>query len=176
MTTKRVLLCLAVTAALTNAPLASADVTVWFNPASPTVAVGETVDVDLMASFDSPVIGWGMDMVIDAPLYADWIDTTIGGAWDATSTLDGDGLAGLRFPDGVSGDVLLATLTIQGLAVGETSLTLSSGPEEDEGFLLALGGLDTNVMFTSSSLVVVPEPGSIALMCTCALATVRRRR
>ena len=42
----------------------------------------------------------------------------------------------LRFNTGIAGEVLLATLTFQGLAEGQTLLTPGCGPEEDEGLML----------------------------------------
>lgn len=176
MTIQRVLSCLAAVAVLMSTSVASADVIVWFDPASATVEVGATVDVDIMADFEEPVVGWGIDLAIGEPSYADWIGTTIGTEWDATTTLDGDGLAGLRFPDGISGEVLLATVTFEGVAEGVTSLSLSSGPEEDEGFLLDTGVVAENVQFSPGSLTVVPEPGTIALLGLTSLAIHLRRR
>jgi len=163
MTIQRALICLTTLAVLVSTPVMSAEVTVWFAPASSTVVVGESVAIDIMANFEESAVAWGIDLALDEPAYADWIDTTIGLEWDATDTLDGDGLAGLRFPPGISGDVLLATLTFEGLVEGTTSLLLSSGPEEDEGFLLESGFLATDVQFTPGSLTVIPEPASVAL-------------
>jgi|GEM_PF-3806674 len=176
MTIKQTLTCTTALAALLSVPLASADVSVWLDPASPTVVVGETVDIDIMANFEAPVVAWGLDLAIGEPMYADWIGTSIGLEWDATDTLDEDGLAGLRFGDGVTGDVLLGTLTFEGLVEGMTSLTLSSGPEEDEGFLFETGELATNVQFTGADLTVIPEPGGLGLLILGALTAIKRRR
>ena len=176
MTIRRNLMCLAALAALTSVSVASADVMVWFDSASPTVNVGETVAVDIMASFETPVVGWGIDMAIGEPTYADWVGTAIGLDWNASDTLDHDGLAGLRFDTGLTGDVLLATVTFEGLAAGQTLLTLSGGDDEDEGFLLEAGGLATNVQFSPATLTVIPEPGGLALLAFGTVATLLRRR
>ncbi|MGD8454417.1 MAG: hypothetical protein PVJ57_21600 [Phycisphaerae bacterium] len=175
MTIRRTLVCLTMLAALGGAPLLAADITVWLNPASPSVAVGDTVDVDIMASFSESVVGWGIDLALDEPGYADWIDTVIGSAWDPSDTLDHDGLAGLRLPPGVGGDVLLATVTFAGIAPGTTTLTLSTGPEEDEGFLLEAGDWVTEAEFLPGTLTVVPEPTALTLLALAALTTLRRR-
>ena len=156
------LICLT-TIALLTAALASADVMVWLDPTNPTVNVGETVMVDIMADFEEPVMAWGLDLMIAEPMVAGLTQIAIGSEWDVTDTLDGDGLAGLRFPTGVGGQVLLATLTFEGLAIGETALDLSSGPEEDEGFLLESGYMATNVNFIGATLTVVPEPATLLL-------------
>jgi hypothetical protein len=174
MTSHKTLTSIAVLTALVLVPAATADMLVWLNPATPEVEVGQPVTVDLMASFDEPVMGWGLDLTIDEPTYASWSGTTLGGAWDPTTTIDGDGLAGLRFPDGISGETLLATLTFEGLAEGVTALTLGSGPEEDEGILLASGELATNVQFTGATLTVVPEPAAVLLLA--GLIVLPRRR
>jgi hypothetical protein len=174
MTARKTLTSFAALAALVLAPTASADILVWLNPATPEVEVGQPVTVDLMASFDEPVVGWGLDLTIDDPTYASWTSTTLGSAWNATTTIDGDGLAGLRFPDGIGGEVLLATLTFEGMAEGVTPLTLGSGPEEDEGILLASGALATNVQLAGATLTVVPEPTAVLLLL--GLAALTRRR
>ena len=157
-------------------PAASATMLVWLDPAAPTVAVGDTVTVDIKGTFDESVVTWGLDLTVGDPTYAAWINTAIGVDWDVTDTLDHDGLSGMRFATGVAGDVLLATLTFEGLAEGVTTLTLSSGPEEDEGILLEMGGLATNVQFAPATLTVVPEPGSLALLGFGALAALLRKR
>jgi hypothetical protein len=155
---------------------AAADVIVYFDPADSVLAIGDSVPVEIRAEFEEPVMSWGLDLTVEDSAYADWTDTVIGDAWDDPGdTLDHDGLAGLRFDTGIGGDVLLATVTFEGLLEGETVLTLSMGPEEDEGFVLEAGGLASNVQFVPGSLTVVPEPAGLTLLAIGAL-TIRLRR
>ena len=175
MTVSRSLVCTMMLAALATATAASGSVVVSFDPAADTVNVGEFVDVDVVATFDSSIVGWGLDLTIEEPAYAGLTDVEIGPAWDpATQTLDGDLLAGLVFPPGLTGEVLLATLTFEGLSLGTTDLTLSYG-DEDEGFQLEVGGLDTDVTFNGGSIEVVPEPATMALLLAAAAFGLRRR-
>ncbi|MGD8450503.1 MAG: PEP-CTERM sorting domain-containing protein [Phycisphaerae bacterium] len=176
MTIQKGLICIATLAVLACVSPASADIIVWLDPASSTVDVGGSVSVGLMAHFDEPVVAWGMDLVLDEPAFAAWTDTVIGDDWNPTATLDGDGLSGMRFPAGITGDVRLATVTFEGLVEGTTTLTLSSGPQEDEGFLLEAGSLETNVSFTPASLTVVPEPSALVALSASGLLLLRRRR
>ena len=176
MTTQRTLICLATLVLLASAPVVSADITVYFDPADSVVGLGQTVTVDIRADFDDPVVAWGLDLSIEQPEYAAWTNPVLGPDWNAPGeSLDDDWLVGLRFPSGNYGDVLLATVTFEGLAVGETLLSLSYGPEEDEGFLLEAGPLEGNVQFSPGSLTVVPEPGGLVLLALGAL-TIRLRR
>ena len=175
MTVSRSLTCTMLLAVLATATAASGSVVVSFDPAADTVNVGEFVDVDVVATFDASVVGWGLDLSIEEPAYAGLTNVEIGPAWDpATQTLDGDLLAGLVFPPGLTGEVLLATLTFEGLSLGTTDLTLSYG-DEDEGFQLEVGGLDTDVTFNGGSLTVTPEPASIVLLALGLGLTYRRR-
>ncbi len=177
MTLSRSLICTAMLAVLASATAASGGIVVSIEPDNPTVDLGEFVTVDIMATIDEPVVAWGLDLTIDVPAFAGWTATAIGLDWDVTGTLDGDGLAGLRFPTGIMGEVLLATLTFEGLSEGETLLSLSSGPEEDEGILLEFGDLAAGVQFTPATLTVTPEPTTLALLLVAsAMAMVRRRR
>jgi hypothetical protein len=176
MKLSRSLMCMAVLAALASAPAASGSIVVFFEPEDPTVEVGETVDVEIRATIDQSVVAWGLDLIIDKPLYAGWTSTVIGPLWDSTTTLDLDGLAGVRFPPGVTGDVLLATLTLEGLSEGETLLSLGVTPEEDEGLLWEVGGLATGVQFDSATLTVTPEPTTLALLMLSSCWGLRRRR
>ena len=153
---------------------ALADITVAFEPQNAVItSLGGTTDVQLWANFDDSIVGWGLDLDLDMPTVADWAIAALGPAWNETSTLDGDGLAGLAFPPGQTGDVLLATLTFTGMEIGTTDLTLGYDGE-DEGFLLELGGLDELVNYGSGSITVTPEPATIVLLALSALALRRR--
>ncbi len=155
-----------------------ADVQVTLDPVAPVVEVGQTVDVDIVATFSDPIVAWGLDVTLDDPGLGAWTDLTIGPAWDpAFGSLDGDGLSGMVFDTGLAGAVLLATLTFEaGMTPGTTDLAFSIGPEEDEGFLLESLVLDENVQFTPATLTVIPEPATLALLGFCATATLLRRR
>ena len=174
---KRTTLICGLTLMMLAAVPASANITVYMNPVDAVVNVGETTTVDIMATCDDPIMGWGIDMTIVNPGLLAWTNTALGASWDMPGgSLDGDGLNAIRFGSGVDGEVLLATLTFEGLAEGATSLTLSSGPEEDEGFLLEYGGIETNVTFVPAMLTVVPEPTTIAMLSLISLVALRRRR
>jgi hypothetical protein len=161
--------------ALSLATPALADVQVSLDPAAAVVEIGQTVDVDIVATFSDPVMAWGLDATLSDPSLGTWAGLTIDPLWDPSDSLDGDGLAGLVFPTGVSGEVLLATLTFEaGMTEGVTDVTLSYGPEEDEGFLLVSGVLDDVVTYVPGTIEVVPEPATLMLLLS-GIALVRRR-
>ncbi len=153
---------------------ARADTWVEWVPEHAVVAPGESVLVQLKATFSDPVIGWGVDLTLDDPGSVELSDIAIGVSWDEVNTIDGDGLAGLLFPTGVSGEVLLATLTFTGVNEGATELLLSYDGE-DEGFLLEAGLLDTNVTFSPGTITVIPEPLTGVLVCLFAVPLLMRR-
>ena len=154
---------------------AQATVNVWCEPANATVAVGETVTMEIWADFSIPVTGWGLDAFPALSEFAAITDVAIGSAWSGSDTLDGDGLAGLSFPNGNNGVTLLTSITIEGLLEGYTPLTLDYSPAEDEGFLTESGTLDQNVSFSPTAIQVVPEPASVSLMLLSVLLLHHRR-
>ena len=156
---------------------AMANVEVSFDLPDSVVEVGQTVDIDIVATFSAPVVGWGLDVTLSDPGLGDWTDLTIGPLWDSSGSIDGDGLAGLVFPTGYTGEVLLATLTYEaGWTLGTTDITLSYGPEEDEGFLLESGPLDPVVTFNPGTIEVTPEPATLPLLVAALAFGLRRRR
>lgn len=89
---------------------------------------------------------------------------------------DGDGLAGAVFPAGLTGDLLLATLTFQAIGAGATEVGASATPGDlTEGFPLDPSGFDADVSFTSAR-VEVPEPGLPVILALAALTQLLRRR
>jgi hypothetical protein len=158
---------------------AHASVIVTVTPAAPSVSVGGSVVVDLVAQFAAPdlVLAWGLDLTLDAPLVAPSSAPVLGPTWLAFATPDGDGLGGVALA-GVTGSQLLASLTLEGLAPGVVSLGLAiTSRDRTEGFALDPTGFAANVVFQGATLEVVPEPRAFALLAGAAtLAAVPRRR
>lgn len=130
------------------------------------LAPGETVDLQVRGDLGQAIVGFGFDLEGDSLLLARDA-TAIGPDWFAVSALDGDDLAGLAAPPGVSGvDVLLATLTLRALVGGTTLLSLGiSADDPSEGFALqAIGAFDGVVFPDPLGVRVVPEPSTGALL------------
>lgn len=140
-------------------------VVVRFDPPLMTVQVGDPVVIDLVADLTTPVVGWGLDLLMDpvGPLGAS-LPPVIGASWIPAPAVDGDGLAGLAFPNSVSGlNVRLATLafTARDLGVVNLSALFTSG-DLTEGFALDPTGFAT-VRFESATITIIPEPSTFAL-------------
>jgi len=135
-------------------------------PASP-VAVGALFDVEIRADLSDPVLAWGLDLGVDPAVIQVQGTPAIGPDWPVSvATQDGDGLAGAVLPpSGLSGtDVLLATLTFEALAQGNSPLLLSiTAADLTEGFALDPFGFDA-VDFVNGSVTVVPEPAAGMLL------------
>jgi len=148
----------------------------YFNPAVKVANVGDIFTIDIVADMTNPIVGWGLDLTVTDPMYANRTatDPVIGPDWDPAFAPDLDGLAGLAFPVGVSGPgILLATVEFQALALGTTNLVLSVTPGDlTEGFALYPSGFD-NYEFSLGTINVVPEPAALALL---ALGALIRRR
>lgn len=153
--------------------------TLGFDPAAPTVAAGSNFTLNLSADFGTDsILGWDLSLDIGDPTQVAFVEAAIGPAWDSVLSLDasGIGLAGLAFPDpvsqvpGVSGDVLLATLTFRCLGEG-TSEIFTALADPDQGFLVwdptALDGVVTRDFVGATATVTqvpVPEPGTLLLL------------
>jgi len=172
----KVACCLALLAGLMVAP-AMANVIVSTNPLVKTVDINDgPFTIDIVANMTQPIVGWGLDLVSEVPGIATRTATApvIGPSWDPAFAPDGDGLAGLNFPNGVSGNnVVLATVEFVPVGVGITMLHGAITPGDlTEGFALYPTGFDT-VDFWCGYIVVTPEPASLALLSV--LAFLRRR-
>jgi hypothetical protein len=177
MTFTRVALC-GCAALLAFAPSAQATVIIRAVPSAAAVAAGDTLTVELRAATDQPLFGFGLDLLFDAGVLAPTAAPVIAAPWDALNAPDGDGLAGVVFPSGISGpDLLLATLTLLALAPGATTiLPAVTGGDLTEGFPLDPSGFASDVSFVGAEVQVVPEPSSAALFgfALAALAIARR--
>ncbi len=134
---------------------------VRFDTPERTVGLGEEFTIDILADILDPLVGWGLDLSFDSSVLALVDSPAIGPRWFLAPASDADGLAGLAFPDSVSGvGVLLASVTLSGMALGETDLTLSTTLGDlSEGFALDPTGF-AQPTFESSHVFVVPEPAT----------------
>ncbi len=132
---------------------------VRFDTPERTIGLGDVFTIDILADVGDPLVGWGVDLSFDPAILSRVDSPAIGPRWFPASAPDGDGLAGLAFPDSVSGaGVLLASVTFSGVTLGETDLTLSRTPGDlTEGFALDPVGFAEPV-FESAHVFVVPEP------------------
>jgi hypothetical protein len=135
-------------------------------PSAASVAAGDTLTVELRAATDQSVFGFGLDLSFDGGVLSLTAPPVIAAPWDGLNAPDGDGLAGLVFPNGISGpDLLLATLTFSALAPGFTTILpgVSAG-DLTEGFPLDPSGFASDVSFVGAQVEVVPEPSSALLL------------
>ncbi len=164
-------------AALTWSPRASALAILHVVPDRTTVVVGETLRVELRADLGAPVLGWGMDLGVDPAWLVPAAAPLIGADWLAVPAADGDGLAGLAFPSGVSGTgILLASVELEALLPGEVLLFADVSLEDpSEGFALDPTGFDDWTVGIAE-IQVVPEPGSGGLLAVGLTALLGGRR
>lgn len=169
--------------AVTWPAIATANTIVHFALADPDLGVGASTTLEIRADFDAPVLGFGIDLLLDASVLSVSAAPVIGPAWTAVFAPDGDGLAGLAPVSGVVGtDVLLASVLVT--RTGSAGTTVDGGVTADdltEGFPLLSGGFDT-ASFVPTAVAPVPEPtpGALAAVAAASLAmlagAVRRDR
>lgn len=153
------------------------DVTVRFDPPAQIVQVGDFFTVNLVADIDLPVVGWGLDVsAVTRDVISPSGPPALGPLWIPAYCPDGDGLAGLAFPDSIAGtDVLLATLTYHAEALGTADLFASLTPGDPwEGFALDPTGFAL-VGFEPAEITVIPEPAGMLLLSVGMLVVARRR-
>jgi len=152
--------------AVLSAVPAHGTVIVTLLPAATSVAVGDGVQLDVVAQFgaEDSVLAWGLDLLLDPALLAVSGTPALGPSWIAFATPDGDGLGGVAL-SGLTGSHLLASLTLVGLAPGIVQLGLAVTPRDrTEGFALDPSGFASGVVFQGATLEVLPEPAAPALL------------
>lgn len=146
----------------------AAPVTVRFDPSNSVVSPTNIFTVNIVADIPDPILGWGLDLGFDQTVLS-LRSFNIGHSWFSATSLDGDNLAGLAFPNAVSGsNTILASLNFMALQQG-TSILFSSFTATDltEGFILETGGF-ADVAFVRGSVVIsdvttIPEPTTLLL-------------
>ncbi|MFH1108167.1 MAG: cohesin domain-containing protein [Planctomycetota bacterium] len=148
---------------------------VRFDTPERTVGLGDVFTIDILADVGDPLVGWGFDLSFDPSILSLVDSPAIGPRWIPASAPDGDGLAGLAFPDSVSGaGVRLASVTFSAVTLGETGLTMSTTAGDlTEGFALDPTGF-AQAVFESAHVFVVPEPAT-GLLCAIVLSIIGLR-
>ncbi len=189
MRRRRFASCLALVLGMGFCLTASADsIQISLIPSDAVVNPGDTIDIDIFATTDSTLIGFGFDLVASNELGFEGF--TVGPAFVSPLTLDGDGLAGLSFSGGIDGvNVLIGTAQYTALSIGQAVIDLATTPGDlTEGFaqagagffdvtsetllLSVVGVSDSNGGGDSS----VPEPATAILLATGLVTLVRSRR
>jgi hypothetical protein len=144
---------------------AQALTTVRFMLADPGVAPGDSTTLEIRADFDVPVLGFGIDLVLDPGVLSPSGAPTIGAAWTPAFAPDGDGLVGLAPITGIVGpDVLLASLTVMRTSGEATVIDGAITPGDlTEGFPLLSNGFDA-VVFEPTAVAAIPEPATALLV------------
>ncbi len=171
------LLALLILGAALSAEPAAALSSVRVETSNPSPDLGSTFEVQIIADFTDPILGFGLDLDINDAELSVVAPPTIGPDWFAVFAPDGDGLAGLAGGAGVVGnDVLLATLTLSADDAGLSLLGLSITLDDlTEGFALIPTGFDA-VVLTGTQVQVTPEPSTSLLLSLGLLAISARKR
>ncbi len=145
--------------------------------------IGQEFQITIVADIDesSSIISWGLDLNID-PEYLEIVGPIeTGDYWLSvnSSVGDGDGLAGLSFPNAVSGDkVVLFVVTLKAIKQGVTDITVTYDDlEYFEGFWLqgAGNGYVTDVKLSGQDMTILPEPATIVLLGSGLLICMKRK-
>jgi hypothetical protein len=159
---------------------ASADIAVTLDPVLTVIDLNNPMPpyyVDIIADIPTAdaIVGWGLDLNVALPAVASWTLSSIGPDWTGVPSPDLDNLAGLAFPNPISGISVLATVEFTGLTPGVTGIMPGVTPgDQTEGFV-KLGGAFVPAGFTGATVEVIPEPATLTLLALAGLVVLRRR-
>jgi hypothetical protein len=160
---------------------------VWAEPVHSQTQVSQTVTVKIYGDFSQPVVSFGFHLDYDSTLLT-LTGLTPASSFHALNPTHAHGVAGLAYPDGLSGDrVLLATARFRANAVGTSDIGLVVTPNDPtEGFEV-VGSCETQNTLTPASVTIVqrepppprpppPIPEPTSLLCVLAGMGMLRRR
>lgn len=172
----------------------AATVSIDLTPSASVVNVNNLFDVAITANIEREILGFGFDMDMPAGLL-ELVSVNIAAPFTPMMSPDGDGLAGLCFPDLIAGaNVPLATVRLRALAPGIVQIGIGVTPGDlTEGFAEADAFAELLVNTTTVQIlgqarpftghgegddtIPVPEPAGPALLLALAsLVTIRRTR
>lgn len=149
---------------LVGAGSASATIIVSFESDRTSVGLHEQFSVNLWADIPAadPVIGWGLDLLLDETVFA-LRSVTLGNIWLGFPTPDLDGLGGLSF-SGIHGRTLLAVLQLEAVGVGSSLLSIgTTSGDFTEGFALRSPGKFANYDVNTSRITVAEVSAPLSL-------------
>ncbi|MGE3540936.1 MAG: PEP-CTERM sorting domain-containing protein [Candidatus Tectimicrobiota bacterium] len=142
-------------------------------PSARSLLVGQTFTVDIVltelrAGRDpaDEVLAFGLNTILSAPI-VQLLDTTLAPPFVAPAMpLDDTDIAGLAFPGLRSDPLLLATLTLQALSPGMTTLETLTDPDLNlnHGLFFALSPDPVALNASLALTVVTPEPATLLLL------------
>jgi hypothetical protein len=163
-------------------------VSVWAEPVRKEVQISQSITVKIYGDFSQPVMSFGLHLDYDSALLG-LQQLKLAPAFHPLHSNYTDGVAGLAYPSGVSGDrVLLATARFTTTGIGDADIGLAVTPNDPtEGFALS-GVCGSQATLTPTTVTIiqrepppprppppVPEPGSVLLVLT-GTSLLRRRR
>jgi len=153
-------------------------VSLSFSPTTGTVGVGQQISFDLIADIgaEEPVVGFDINLDFD-PTIVFLTNVVFGSNWSDYGSWSGSNLTSLAFPDPITGNGVLATLTFNGALMGSTFLSVTFDGL-DQGFALETPGDFAAVSVQDAYVSTVPEPASVAMFLSglLVLGALTRRR
>jgi len=142
----------------------AATISVVLEPDEAVYEVGELVTVDVLATTDDALVGYGFDLLANPASLVSFVGYEASDSFLGVQTPDGDGIAGLKFNGGMAGaDLLLGVATFQAEGAGQVTLTPAvTGGDLTEGFARSGNGF-LDLSATSAQITIVASLNSVPL-------------